>query len=110
MLESKGQAMDDKDLKEKKNKPSEQSKKTGVKSKLAAGTKFIHKTAHMIKEATEQFRLDAEYENPDRPEDVRYDDIVTPLGISTPEEPEPAPVEADAVMAEALATTGMTFL
>ena len=93
--------MDDKDLKEKKKEPSEQSKKTGVKSKLAAGTKFIHKTAHMIKEATEQFRLDAEYENPDRPEDVRYDDIVTPLGISTPEEPEPAPVEAETVENEA---------
>jgi sporulation integral membrane protein YtvI len=61
------------------------SKVSTVKKKLEAGTHFLQKTARMIKEATEQFRLDAEYENPDRPEDVRYDDIVTPVGVQNPE-------------------------
>ncbi len=70
----------DEEIKEEKKR-----KASAIKKRLEAGTSFIHKTAHMIKEATEQFRLDAEYENPDRPEDVRYDDIVTPLAIQEEE-------------------------
>ncbi len=70
----------DKEIKEEKNK-----KASAFRKRLETGSSFIHKTAHMIKEATEQFRLDAEYENPDRPEDVRYDDIVTPLAIQEEE-------------------------
>ncbi len=56
-----------------------------IKKRFQAGTHFLQRTAKMIKEATEQFRLDAEYENPDRPEDVRYDDIVTPMGLQNEE-------------------------
>ncbi len=68
----------------------EKERKAGaIKKRFQAGTRFIHKTAHMIKEATEQFRLDAEYENPERPEDVRYDDIITPLSNSEYEEENP---------------------
>ncbi|MCR5584443.1 MAG: AI-2E family transporter [Lachnospiraceae bacterium] len=68
-----------------KSDEKQESKVDGVKKKLEAGTHFLQKTAHMIKEATEQFRLDAEYENPDRPEDVRYDDIITPVGVQSAE-------------------------
>lgn len=71
------------------------SKVGGMKKRLEAGTHFLQRTAHMIREATEQFRLDAEYENPDRPEDVRYDDIVTPIGHQNEEiEPERTADEA----------------
>lgn len=62
-----------------KTEDKESSKVRTVKERIKQGGRFFQKTASMIKEATEQFRLDAEYENPDRPEDVRYDDIVTPI-------------------------------
>lgn len=66
-----------------KEKAKKEAKDSDIKKKFEAGTRFIHKTAHMIREATEQFRLDAEYENPNRPEDVRYDDIVTPIALQS---------------------------
>ncbi len=68
-----------------KEKAKKEPKESEIKKKFEAGTRFIHKTAHMIREATEQFRLDAEYENPNRPEDVRYDDIVTPIALQSEE-------------------------
>ncbi len=67
----------------KEKKTGEKSDKIDMKTRLADGAEYVKKTVRMIREATEQFRLDAEYEIPNRPEDVRYDDIVTPLAIKT---------------------------
>lgn len=69
--------------KAKEKKPGEKSDKVDMKTRIADGAEYVKKTVRMIREATEQFRLDAEYEIPNRPEDVRYDDIVTPLAIKT---------------------------